>query len=187
MAARAVGAVASLGLRIWWRATGRPIDSIAILGASAATIVIVVNAAFLQAGPHPAPFFANPAPPAAVTAEARPKPAESIAPKPVEQATAKPVDSAATHTAAATRAPQAVPVRRNDPIAELIGPSSRIMAVQRVLSEFGYGQIRQTGTLDGATSEAIEKFEREHKLPVSGRVSDRLVSELTVMTGHPVE
>ena len=59
--------------------------------------------------------------------------------------------------------------------------------MQRVLSEFGYGQIKPSGMLDTATSEAIEKFEREHKLPVSGRVSDKLVSELGAMAGHPLE
>ena len=59
--------------------------------------------------------------------------------------------------------------RRNDPIADLIGPSPRIAAVQRALSEYGYGQIKPTGMLDDATSAAIEKFEREHKLPVTGR------------------
>jgi peptidoglycan hydrolase-like protein with peptidoglycan-binding domain len=77
--------------------------------------------------------------------------------------------------------------RRNDPIADLIGPSPRILAVQRVLSNYGYGQIKPTGMLDDATSQAIEKFEREHKLPVSGRVSDHLVSELAAMIGHPIE
>ncbi len=83
--------------------------------------------------------------------------------------------------------PQPVAARRNDPIAELIGPSPRIMAVQRVLTEYGYGQIRPSGMLDNPTSAAIEKFEREHKLPVTGRVSDRLVSELAAMAGHPIE
>jgi peptidoglycan hydrolase-like protein with peptidoglycan-binding domain len=92
----------------------------------------------------------------------------------------------------APRPPQTVPMpvpspRRNDPIADLIGPSPRILAVQRVLSNYGYGQIKPTGSLDDATSQAIEKFEREHKLPVSGRVSDRLVNELAAMTGHPIE
>ena len=43
-----------------------------------------------------------------------------------------------------------------------------------MLSEFGYGQIKPSGILDEATSAAIEKFEREHKLPVTGRLSDRL-------------
>ena len=59
--------------------------------------------------------------------------------------------------------------------------------MQRVLSEFGYGQIRPSGTLDEATSAAIEKFESDHKLPVTGRLSDRLLSELGAMTGHPIE
>lgn len=77
--------------------------------------------------------------------------------------------------------------RRNDPIADLIGPSPRIQAVQRALSDYGYGQIKPSGMLDDATSEAIEKFEREHKLPVTGRVSDRLVAELTAMVGHPIQ
>ena len=56
-----------------------------------------------------------------------------------------------------------------------------------MLSNYGYGQIKPTGTLDDATSGAIEKFEREHRLPVTGRVSDRLVNELAAMTGRPVE
>ncbi len=78
-------------------------------------------------------------------------------------------------------------MHRNDPIAELIGPSPRIMAVQRVLTEYGYGQIKPSGFLDRPTSAAIEKFERERKLPVTGRVSDRLVDDLAEMVGHPVE
>ena len=35
------------------------------------------------------------------------------------------------------------------------------LAVQRVLSEFGYGQMRPSGTLDEPTSAAIEKFESD--------------------------
>ena len=69
----------------------------------------------------------------------------------------------------------------------MIGPSPRIAAVQRVLSDYGYGQIRPSGILDDATSGAIEKFEREHKLPVTGAVSDRLVRDLPAMVGHPLE
>jgi peptidoglycan hydrolase-like protein with peptidoglycan-binding domain len=84
-------------------------------------------------------------------------------------------------------APQPVSVRRSDPIADLIGPSPRVSAVQRALAEFGYGQIKPSGILDDATSAAIEKFEREQKLPATGRISDRLVSGLTAMVGHPLE
>ena len=160
----------------------RPVDSFAVLGAIAATIVIVVNAVFLQSGARPAPFVANPTLPK--TADAAPKPAEQTGPRII--------DMTATHAVPRPPPPQTVPVpvpspRRNDPIADLIGPSPRIMAVQRVLANYGYGQIKPSGMLDEATSQAIEKFEREHKLPVSGRVSERLVGELAAMTGHPVE
>ena len=67
------------------------------------------------------------------------------------------------------------------------GPSTRVAAVQRVLAEFGYGQIKSSGIFDEPTSAAIAKFEREHKLPVTGRLSERLLSELASMTGHPIE
>jgi hypothetical protein len=180
--ARAGTLLGSFGVRLWLQMADRPVDAFAILGATAATIVIVVNAVFLQSGARPAPFVANPTLPK--TAEAAPKPAQQAGPRII--------DMTATHSLAAPRPPQSVPMpvpspRRNDPIADLIGPSPRIMAVQRVLSNYGYGQIKPSGTLDEATSGAIEKFEREHKLPVSGRVSDRLISELAAMTGHAVE
>jgi hypothetical protein len=184
-AAGAITGAASVGFRLWAKIAHRPIDSLAVLGAGAACLMIVVNAVFLQSGSRPAPFFANPArpqvadigPTAATTA---PAPAP---PRPVEA-------TAAVHPPAAPRA-QAPALRRNDPIAELIGASigspSRVLAVQRALSEFGYGQIKVSGTLDQATTAAIEKFEGEHKLPVTGRISDRLLSELASMTGHPLQ
>ena len=37
------------------------------------------------------------------------------------------------------------------------------------------------------TQAAIQKFERERKMPVTGQMSDRLVKELTIVTGHPIE
>jgi hypothetical protein len=176
-----------LGSQLWTRVARRPVDAFAILGGVAATLVIVVNAVFMQAGAQPAPFIAAPAPSLAPT---------EIAAKPAVQGTLKPTDLAPARVAPAPALQQAMavpmpvpaPQRRNDPIAELIGgPSPRVQAVQRVLSEFGYGQIKPTGVLDSATSDAISKFEREHKLPVSGRVSDKLVSALGTMAGHPIE
>jgi hypothetical protein len=164
-------AAATLGSLLWARAARRPVDSFAILAAVAVSIIIIVNAVFLQSGAHPAPFFANPLPPPAAP-ESRPRVAEPSAPP---------------RSADATHAPQNVVLRRNDPIAELIGPSPRIMAVQRVLSDYGYGQIKPSGMLDQPTSAAIERYEREHKLPITGRVSDRLVSGLAAMIGHPLE
>jgi peptidoglycan hydrolase-like protein with peptidoglycan-binding domain len=88
-------------------------------------------------------------------------------------------------------APSAAPVRsapaRNDAITELLAPSKRVVAVQRALADYGYGQIRPTGVLDRETKGAIERFERERKLPVTGAVSERITRELAAVTGHPVE
>jgi len=151
----------ALALRAWAKAVHRPVDAFAILAAVVVTIVILCNALFLQSGSRTAPLFVNPTP-QAVTGAARLKLAEQLATRPV---------------------PQPIPARSDDPIAELIGPSPRILAVQRRLSEFGYGQIKPSGILDDGTSAAIERFEREHRLPVTGQVSDRLVSELFAMTG----
>jgi peptidoglycan hydrolase-like protein with peptidoglycan-binding domain len=64
---------------------------------------------------------------------------------------------------------------------------SRMTAIQRALSEFGYGQIRLSGSLDERTSEAIKKFEVEHGMPVTGRPSDRLIHELSAMIGRPLQ
>jgi peptidoglycan hydrolase-like protein with peptidoglycan-binding domain len=76
---------------------------------------------------------------------------------------------------------------RNDPIAELIAPTKQVLAIQRALADFGYGQIKPTGAYDPETKEAIEKFERDRRLPVTGQISDRLVRELAGMTGRPLE
>jgi peptidoglycan hydrolase-like protein with peptidoglycan-binding domain len=80
------------------------------------------------------------------------------------------------------------PAPRVDPIAELIAPSSkRVLAVQRALAEAGYAQIRATGVFGPETQAAIEKFERERKLPITGQISDRLIRELAALTGEPLE
>jgi len=76
---------------------------------------------------------------------------------------------------------------RNDPIAELIAPTKRVLAIQRALADFGYGQIKPSGAYDADTRTAIEKFERDHRLPVTGQISDRFVRELAAMTGRPLE
>ncbi len=81
-------------------------------------------------------------------------------------------------------APQSQP---SDPIAQLLAPSKRLLAVQRALADYGYGQIKPTGLDDADTRAAIAKFERDRQLPVTGAVSDRLLRELSAMTGRPLE
>jgi peptidoglycan hydrolase-like protein with peptidoglycan-binding domain len=76
---------------------------------------------------------------------------------------------------------------RTDTIGEKLAPSKRVVAVQRALAEYGYGQIKPTGVIDAETKAAIEKFERERKLPITGQVSDRVARELAALTGRPLE
>jgi peptidoglycan hydrolase-like protein with peptidoglycan-binding domain len=103
----------------------------------------------------------------------------------ITTSTAKPAPAAAV----------AAPTHK-DPIAALIAPppqtptaspSKRILAIQRALADFGYGQIKPTGVYDQDTQAAVEKFERERSLPVDGRISDRFVRDLAAMTGRPLE
>jgi len=82
------------------------------------------------------------------------------------------------------RAPAPV---RADPIAALIAPTKQVQAIQRALADFGYGQLSATGVYDPQTKAAIEKFERDRRLPVTGQISDDLVRELSAMTGRPLE
>src|SRR6516165_1033305 len=86
----------------------------------------------------------------------------------------------------ATAAVRATPVR-NDSVIERPAASKRVIALQRALAEYGYGQIKPSGVVDADTQAAIEKFERERKLPITGQASDRVVRELAAMTGRPLE
>lgn len=183
--------------------------------AFAAVSAIIANALFLQAGRHPSPMFgtvvsmpaASPLPrprPAEAAMRQEPAPAESaklaearsVEPKSVE---VKPVEAKGADPMAnlvrATTAPPAVNsvARPPAPIpasarSDSAGPGlRRVAAVQRALTEYGYGQLKPTGTVGSDTQAAIQKFERERKIPVTGQVSERLVRELSAVTGRPID
>jgi hypothetical protein len=194
-----------------------PKDVIAGLLAAAAISAIVANALFLQAGRHPSPMFgttvampANPLPrPRAVEAatrsveltpadvkaaepKAEPRVEPKAEPKPdamsnfVTKTPAPPPSAAAPAAAASStaivRPPAPVPVATPQTAA-----GRKIAAVQHALTEYGYGQLKPTGLIGSDTQAAITKFERDRKLPVTGQMSDRLVRELSAMTGRPID
>jgi Putative peptidoglycan binding domain len=156
----------------------RPKDAVCLGLAVVGTGFIVVNALFLQSGPHPAPIFTDVAHATVQQNDIIPLPPPK--PQPNTRIPAAVLPAAPIKTAAAPRAD------RHDPIAELLEPSNRTMAVQRALAEFGYGQIKPTGTVGPETRAAIEKFERDRRLPVTGQVSERLTRELSAMKGGPL-
>ncbi len=67
-------------------------------------------------------------------------------------------------------------------------PASRlVLAVQRALNDFGYGQLKPTGVHDPETRLAIQRFERDRKLPITGEISERVTRELANLTGHGLD
>jgi peptidoglycan hydrolase-like protein with peptidoglycan-binding domain len=82
---------------------------------------------------------------------------------------------------------QPVAIQRNDPIAALLAPNPRIVAVQRALTDFGYGPVHPTGLYDTETRSAIERFEKARRRPMTGQITDQLVRDLAALTGRPLE
>lgn len=84
--------------------------------------------------------------------------------------------------------PESTAPRAPDPIGEIIAPPARrVSAVQRVLSDYGYGQIKPTGTLDRETQDAIEQFQRAKRMPVTRQITPELMRELAVLAGRPLD
>ena len=143
--------------------------------------------------PRPRPVGADTSPlePRATEFRAEPKPVERAAEKPPE----KPVEATAstrssdpmTNLVKATTSAPPSALRPPAPIPLQSPAARRIAGVQRALSEYGYGNLKITGTMSGETQSAIQKFEREHKMQVTGQVSDRLLRELGAAIGHPVD
>lgn len=171
-----------------------PKDTLAAAAAMIVVLGIVGNALFLQAGRHPAPMFGTttiaPSPVAAplprmrpVEAEARPiettKPVEAVA------APSKPAPAPAINSTA-PRPPAAIPPK-SDPVGDLIVSTRRVAAVQRALTEYGYGQLKPTGVMGTETQAAIQKFERDRKMPITGQLSEKLLRDLVILTGRPID
>lgn len=62
-----------------------------------------------------------------------------------------------------------------------------IEAMQRALARLGYGPLKADGNFGAATRAALERFEREHKLPVRGEPSPRTLKELAAASGIAIE
>ncbi len=179
-----------------------PKDMVAGVLAFAAVTAIITNALFLQAGRHPSPMFgASVAIPAtgSVSPLPRPRPVEAattLDPKPADPKAADPLANLVKSTGAPpavapatiARPPAPIPAStRSETPANPATAARRVAAVQRALTEYGYGQLKPTGTVGTDTQAAIQKFERERKIPVTGQMSDRLVRELATVTGRPIE
>ena len=142
--------------------------------------------------PRPVELISRPA--EAEPPEIRPVEVRGADPKQVEikGGDSKNPDPMANLLVKSTGAPAAGPANVARPPAPVPATAQaagarRVAAVQRALTQYGYGQLKPTGAVGSDTQAAISKFERDRKLPVTGQMSDRLVKELTAMIGHAID
>lgn len=142
---------------------------------------------------NPAPATPAAAPPSTLQPAAAitpPTAAAPVAPLPPSKP-APPPRAASPAPAAATPVATAVPAAAPS-ISSLLPPgevpvSPRIVEIQKALARLGYGPLRVDGRTGEATKQAIERFERDRRLPVTGDVSDRLIRELNAVAGLSIE
>ena len=145
---------------------------------------------------------ARTAEPAARPAPAAPKPPPAPARDPIgdliRNADGKPAAPAAPAPVAAPASP---PAAGADPIGDLLrgenpvppgligrsDSSALVPAGQRALVKLGFGPLKADGLMGPTTRQAIERFERERKIPVTGELGARTVRELAAQSGLPVE
>ncbi len=167
----------------------------------------VVNALFLQTHRHPAPLFRSapqsaPAPAPAPVAAPKPEasvPAQSVAPRetsvvarevtppvrPADLGGAKTVETKVVETKPKGDAIGAL-LRSGAPAAEAGVSPKTVLAAQKALAKLGY-EVKADGVMGAATRQAIERFERSQKLPVTGELGARSVKKLAAVSGVTVE
>jgi Putative peptidoglycan binding domain len=186
------------------RLKARPGSTIAHAAFVVAAGLILFNAVALQRDASRRSFIAEPASQPSVPMPPQ-RPAELQAQRP---AAAAPPALQVPAPASVQRPSQAATTPR-DPIGELIrsgqvapGDAQRValappertaidqrpvLAVQRALNRTGHGPVREDGLFGEGTRAAIERFERERRLPVTREMSPRTLRELASASGLRIE
>ncbi|MCK0196373.1 peptidoglycan-binding protein [Ancylobacter sp. 6x-1] len=134
--------------------------------------------------PPSKPAANMPAPaPAVPTPAAKPRPAAQAIGAPVQLGAASPAPVAAKPSGIASLLGGDAAVAR--PPAD-VAVSPRVMEVQKALAKLGYGPLKIDGRTGGMTEEAIKRFERDRRLPITGQVNDPLVRELNAVSGMAI-
>ncbi len=83
--------------------------------------------------------------------------------------------AAPSATAEVIRPPQGLPT------------STRTRAVQKALAKLGYGPLKVDGVDSTQTNQAIQRFQQDRKMPVTGQINDRLLRELSAVSGMKLQ
>ena len=128
--------------------------------------------------------------PTASTAR-RPTPRSATSSRPPGlRASAEPNDALLQAIVALTTSRRSLPQRRpastiRSPICLRADP--KVWRCSAHSPSYGYGQIKPTGVYDPETRAAIERFERDRKLPVTGQISSGSPASSRALTGRPLD
>jgi Putative peptidoglycan binding domain len=199
---RRSGAAAG-ALRVAQLVFTHPRESLAVLILAGASAAITVNALGLQTGRHPAPLFSgarlapeHPLPPARPAAAAQPAasalPAGAAAPVPPARTAAPALSSTADSVSLArTEGTKSAKATIGDLIRETESATNstvnapdaaRVAKAQAALTKLGYGALKPDGVMGAGTRQAIERFEKDRKLAVTGELGPRTARELAVQS-----
>lgn len=161
--------------------------------AALVAVGIPLNALYLQEGRHPAPLFHAAAPElrhAAESAhvEAAPPlpPARPAAPAPA------PAPAAPAVKPPVAKSEPAHVAEKRDAIGALLSAGApkkdeadkNVLTAQRALAKLGY-PVHTDGVLGGATRQALEKFERANRMPVTGELTPKIMRRLLAAHATP--
>ncbi len=116
------------------------------------------------------------------------KPAQAVAPAPVAKSAAAPAAKIAPAPAPAPAAPK--PAAKADSIGALMDkaapavPAKSVTSAQKALNKLG-AHVPASGKFDDATRKAVEKFQRDNGLPVTGELTPKLRRFLALQAGLP--
>jgi hypothetical protein len=188
--------------------------ALAVVALGGLLAAVVVNAVYMQHTRHPAPLFGAtfkveaPKPPPrpahldALLADKMPDAVLSKVAAPAAALAPPPLDRSALSAAApaAAREPvAAAPKKRGDPIGALLGEKSvdksaaaapvagkTILSAQRALQKLG-APVKPDGTFGATTKKALEAFQRDNHLPVTGELTAKTRHLLAARSGLPQE
>lgn len=177
----------------WRLAARRPSHTLFALLLVSGASAFGWNVLMRQTARHPHPLFAKvePAPepprrPEILLAPPLPVPRPETAsvsspPRPAPDARPKPVVASADPIGALLRTGEspAPPVDTR--------PNPRVVIVQKALAKLGYGPIEADGLMGTTTRGALERFERDKKLPVTGALGRRTTRQLAQLSGFSIE
>ncbi|WP_436639956.1 peptidoglycan-binding domain-containing protein [Microbaculum sp. FT89] len=153
--------------------------SLADTGQPSEALLAHVRMSTLQAPPQPVPSPVRPVP----GNEAATGPATPVHDGDPVAALIEQADEAEHSATAAPEQSAAAPLPAASPASDT---DARVEAVQAILADLGYAPGSIDGRLSSSTKRAIEDFEVDRGMPMTGQISPRLLQELTAVSGVPL-